>query len=296
MSHTIQQIQDLLAGAGISPRHQWGQNFLIDINLMHLLINTADLMGKETILEVGTGTGSLTDLLAEKAGFVVTVDIDRGLSMIACNELAHHTNVKHINTDILASKSLLAPEVTDCLKAEHKKLNGPFYLMANLPYNISSPLIINLLLNYMPDKIVVTVQAEVGHRMASEPGCKQYGMLGILLQALGSVKYIRTIKPGSFWPSPKIDSAIISWELDQEKLAKIKNIAKLKQTIDIALGHRRKTINSCLKPQENKTLMVEKLNELGIDTKRRGETLSPEEFVALANAWDEFLTSKKVNK
>ena len=146
MPQTKQQIKSLMNQAGISPRYRWGQNFLVDLNLMRLLVGVAGLQGNETILEVGHGTGSLTELLAQSGCGVIAVDIDRGLSRIAQEQLQRFDNITFHCCDILCNKSTIDPAVLESIKQKQAQFTGPFYLIANLPYNIASPLIINLLL------------------------------------------------------------------------------------------------------------------------------------------------------
>jgi len=284
MPQTKQQIQHLLNEAGISPRYRWGQNFLIDLNLMRLLVDAADLDGNETILEVGHGTGSLTELLAESGCAVIAVDIDRGLSRIAQRQLQRFDNITFHCCDILSNKSTIAPAVLESIKQNQSQLTGPFYLIANLPYNIASPLIINLLLgDNVPDGIFVTVQAEAAQRMTAKSGTKSYGQLSILTQATGQLEMIRTVNAQSFWPKPKVNSAMLCWRKDQDKFCAIKNIGKLKQVIGLLLGHRRKTIKSCLTNDVDKDKHLTLIQKLGIDPDARGETLLPQQFVQLSN-------------
>jgi len=286
MPHTKQQLRELLHQAGISPRHKWGQNFLIDLNLMRLLVGEANLQGNEIILEVGCGTGSLTGMLAKKAGAVVSVEIDANLADIAKAQLTRHDNITLLRTDVLSGKNTITPTVSQAITETQEKINGPLYLIANLPYQVASPLMVNLLLNEnIPAGFFVTIQAEVADRMTASPGSKSYGLLSILTQATGLVKKIRTIKPQAFWPLPKVNSAIISWQYDHLKYRQIEDIKFLKKTIDLLLRHRRKKIHTCLN-QVNKVVYFSPLLEtLSIDPHARAETLPVEKFVQLANLW-----------
>jgi 16S rRNA (adenine1518-N6/adenine1519-N6)-dimethyltransferase len=282
--HTKQKLEELLEGAGISPRHQWGQNFLIDLNLMRLLVEAAGLSGNETVLEVGCGTGSLTELLAKGGGKVVAVEIDRGLAEIAKGQLGAYKNVTLICRDILAKKSVIEPEVMEQVLQAQAEQEGDFLLIANLPYQVATPLMINLILgDTVPAGMFVTVQAEVAQRMAATAGTKEYGVMSILLQVTGEVKIMRTIKPQAFWPMPNVYSAMVSWRRSEEKMKKIKDIQQLKEVIDLLLGHRRKQIRSCLAKGSLKKDFVPILAELDIDGEARGETVAPEKFVELAN-------------
>jgi len=269
----------LLNEAGIRPRHVWGQNFLIDLNLMRLLVDRAQLRTDDTVLEVGCGTGSLTDLLAQKTGTVIAVEIDRQLAKIAQSQLQSHGNIQWFHNDVLVNKSTLQPAVIAAVTGAQKGLAGRFLLVANLPYQAAAPLLINLILSEKPpDRIIVTVQAEVADRMTATPGTKAYGSLSILMQATGLVKQFRTIKPQAFWPRPKVNSAMVSYQRAQEMCAKIKNIAALKRLIDRLLGQRRKKIKTCLAQDNAMTQIIPQF----IDPNARGETLGVDKFVALS--------------
>jgi len=281
--HTKQQIQLLLSQADTSPHHKWGQNFLIDLNLMRLLVKTACLKGNETVLEVGCGTGSLTDLLAAQAGAVITVDIDPTLSEIARTQLAQHSNISMHCRDILVNKSTIAPEILADIRQKRKQLNGPFYLIANLPYNIAAPLIIDLLLGAdIPEAIFVTIQTEVAQRITAQPNTKAYGQLTILTQALGQTKLIRRLNSQSFWPPPKVSSSMISWQLAPECRKSIVDINRLKKLAELLIGHRRKKIKTCLAEHPE---ILALLAAADIDPDARGETLPVQKFITLANLW-----------
>ncbi len=284
MPHTKQQIESFLAEFDVSPRHRWGQNFLIDLNLMRLLVDAAELKGNETILEVGGGTGSMTSLLAEKAGAVIAVDIDPILSQIACRELAGFKNISLVHADILLTKSVIQPDVLGAVQKAREHLGGPLLLIANLPYQIASPLMINLLmLDSPPQGMYITIQAEVAQRIVAPPGTGDYGLLSVLLQSMGEAKILRRIKPTAFWPMPNVHSAMVQWNLRSETAAMIRDRNLLRQVINLLLAHRRKTIRASLALHDRLTDFTPLLLSIGIDPGIRAETLSPETFVQLAN-------------
>lgn len=287
MPHTCQQIQAFLQQAEIAPRRLWGQHFLIDLNLMRLLVEEARLQGEELVLEVGTGTGSLTELLAQDAGRVVTVEIDARLADVAREQLKSYANVALVQSDVLANKSTIHPEVMAALGEGRSRCAGPLVLVANLPYQVSAPLIIDLLLGEMPlESLAVTVQAEVADRMTAPAGTHQYGSLGILLQATGTVRLVRRLKPTVFWPVPNVYSAIVTWRKDEHLRNRIQDIHSLKNIINLLLGHRRKTIKSCLTLGKIEYDPVQLSDQLQIDLSARAETLPVEKFVQLANRFD----------
>jgi len=291
LPHTKHQLKLLLDQANISPRRRWGQNFLIDLNLIRLLVKSANLQRRELVLEVGCGTGSLTELLAESADHVIAVDIDKTLLEIAREHLKDKTNVTLICGDVLAGKKALNPAILAAIEKFYRPPESEFLLIANLPYQIATPLIIDLLLGgTMPAGIFVTVQAEVALRMAAQPATKAYGMLSILLQAAGRVKIIRKIKPQAFWPTPRVSSAMVTWLRDENLVNQIQGLRHLQQLITILLGHRRKTIQSSLAQSHLKTELTPLLHQLDIDPFARGETLTPGQFVQLSNLAGRFLS------
>jgi 16S rRNA (adenine1518-N6/adenine1519-N6)-dimethyltransferase len=165
---TKQQIRELLDSAGVRPNKRFGQNFLIDLNLMRLLIDTANIQNNDVVLEVGPGTGSLTSAIAEKAGYCVSVEIDGVLANIAKSQLADKPNVEIIATDALKNKFEIEPVVIDALNRARAIHNGRLLLVANLPYIAATPLIINLITGpVIADAMFVTVQKEVADRMIS---------------------------------------------------------------------------------------------------------------------------------
>jgi len=291
---TKRQIQDLLSSVGVYPNKRLGQNFLIDLNLMRLLVDSADIQKDDVVLEVGCGTGSMTEALAEKTGRVIAVELDRNLSEIAAEQLAMSENIEIINTDILESKNALSQTVIKALDIAGKKCPGRMLLVANLPYSAASPVIMNLVTGpTIADGMYVTVQKEVADRMTAAPASSNYGILSIFLNATGDVKTIRTLKPTVFWPQPQVDSAMVCFIRNRAKSDRIENMELFSEIVHLFMGHRRKTLLACSKLARGKFAKItnwpEIFKQCCINPKQRPETLSPEDYITLANYAGNFL-------
>ncbi len=285
---TKSQIRQLLASAGVAPNRRFGQHFLVDLNLMRLAVDAAGITAQDVVFEVGTGTGSFTSALAERAGWVVTVEIDPMLAQIARSQLAGAENVKLMEGDALFSKGAFDPVVATALSERPKGCTGRLLLVGNLPYDVASAIMLNLVKGpLVADEMVVTVQKEVAERMAAGPSSKDYGALSILLGATGTVETLRVLKPSVFWPAPQVDSALVRFVRDRVKCARIADISLLNGVVSLFIGHRRKMVRSCTKyaPPElgGREVLVEMLTRCGIDTTQRPEQLSPQQYVDLAN-------------
>lgn len=294
---TKQQIQQLLASAGAEPNKRLGQNFLIDLNLMRLLIDNANIGNDDIVLEVGCGTGSLTQALAERAGKVIAVEMDKILAEIAARELANAGNVEVINTDILENKSTINRTVTDAIELARKGRSGKFLLVSNLPYSIASPLMMNLITrSTVADAMHVTVQKEVAERMTSGPGDQHYGTLSIHMSATGDVKTERVLKPTVFWPQPQVNSAMISFVRKAEKVSRIQNMDILGEVVNLFMQHRRKMVKACTRFVAGKLPEIDKWPDIFekccIDPHNRPEQLTPEDFISISNLCNKYLTSK----
>jgi len=293
---TKRQIQQLLASAGVHPNKRLGQHFLIDLNLMRLLADSANINNNDIVLEVGCGTGSLTEALIEKAGMVIAVELDRKLAEITKSRLANVENIELINTDILESKNTLSHIVTNALESARKKYHGRILLVANLPYNAASPTMLNLLTGPITaGAMYVTVQKEVADRMTAVPASSDYGTLSIFLSAAGDVKTIRVLKPTVFWPQPLVDSAMVSFVHDQAKLRRIENMELFSQTVHLFMGHRRKTLMACSKLARGKLAKIDNWPEIfercSINPAQRPEQLGAEDYIAIANLSSSIITS-----
>lgn len=291
---TKQQILELLSSAGVRPNKRLGQHFLIDLNLMRLLVELAQITGDDIVLEVGCGTGSLTQALAERAGYVIAVELDEAVAKIAERELSEAKNVEIIIADILAKKSIISGAVADALKHSREKYTGRVLLVANLPYSVASVVILNLVMGDIPaDGMYVTVQKEVAERMTAAAGSKDYGTLSIFLGAAGEVKIERILKPSVFWPQPRVDSAMVSFVRKAEKVGRIKNMEVLREVVNLFMGHRRKMLKGCTRFSTGRLAEIDNWDEIfercAIDHHKRPEQVLPEGYIAIANLCSEYL-------
>jgi 16S rRNA (adenine1518-N6/adenine1519-N6)-dimethyltransferase len=285
---TKHQIQQLLARAGIFPNKHFGQHFLIDLNLMRVLIDSAGIGGDDIVLEVGCGTGSMTEGLAEQAGFCIAVEVDDTLAKIAQGQLAQKDNVIVVNTDILESKHTISGTVINAIEAARKKHTGRLMLVANLPYNVACPVMLNLVTGpTVVDEMYVTVQKQVAERMTAKPGSGDYGTLSIFLSATGEVKTERILKPTVFWPQPQVESAMVSFVRREEKVRQIKSIELFGEVINLFMGHRRKMLKACTKFASGELSKIDDWPEIfeqcSIDSTQRPEKLAPQDYIAIAN-------------
>jgi 16S rRNA (adenine1518-N6/adenine1519-N6)-dimethyltransferase len=284
---TKQQIRRLLLSAGLSPNKRLGQHFLIDLNLMRLLVDSASIQEDDIVLEVGCGTGSLTEALLARAGRTIAVELDRNLAEIAQRQLAQAKSFELVNADILESKNRINPAVTGALARAREKHAGRVLLVANLPYNVASPVMMNLLTGpTTADRMYVTVQKEVADRMAARPGTGDYGILSILLDATGDVRTIRTLKPTVFWPQPRVDSAMVSFVRNGAKSDRITNMGLLSEIVHLFMSHRRKTLTACCKLACGELARIadwaDIFKQCRIDPTQRPEKLGADDYVAIA--------------
>jgi len=291
---TKQQIRQLLASAGVSPNKRLGQHYLIDLNLMRLLVDTADIRSNDIVLEVGCGTGSLTEAIAEKAAFCLAVEVDKNMAQIASRQLAGTKNVKVINADILETKNTLNRTITTALQRSRKKYTGRALLVANLPYNVASSVMANLITGPTTvDSMFVTVQKQVAERMTASAGGGEYGTMSILLSATGDARIIRVLKPTVFWPQPQVDSAMVGFERKEDKVKRIKNMKLFSDIVNLFMGHRRKMLKACTRFAQGRLAKITNwqatFKSASIEASNRAEQLRPQDYIAIANLCNEQL-------
>ena len=207
MAQTKREIQELLAGIGIEPRHRFGQNFMIDQNLVKLVAQAGEISARDIVIEVGPGTGTLTEELLGRAGKVIAVEIDRDLASAMRERFGGNEKFELIEGDALAGKHELNPQLHAALRAADKQ-HATTKLVANLPYNIASPLVIEMLIAGV-ELLAFTVQKEVSDRLRASADDDAYGTLSVMASLLARVEILRTLPPQAFWPMPKIESALV---------------------------------------------------------------------------------------
>jgi 16S rRNA (adenine1518-N6/adenine1519-N6)-dimethyltransferase len=287
---TLSFLSKTLERAGLQPKTKYGQNFLIDLNLLDILIKGAEVDKNDVILEVGTGVGSLTKLLAPLAGQVLTVEIDRDLQALAAKELRHSENVTMLCFDALRNKNHLRNELIDAIRdAVSKVPNAKFKLVANLPYNVATPIISNLLtIDPVPERMVVTIQKELAQRIVAPPSCKDYSALSIWMQSLCDCEILRILPPSVFWPSPKVDSAIIRVIPNAKKRQRIVDLEYFHTHLRALFFHRRKFLRSQLFTATQEDLTKSEVDavlaSLKLEPNLRAEQLSIEQIIQLLDA------------
>lgn len=263
---------------------KFGQNFLIDTHVLEKIISAAGITKNDCVLEIGPGIGTMTQYLAENAGHVVAVEIDRNLIPILKETLADYDNVTVINEDILRVD----------IKALDEEYNGgkPIKVVANLPYYITTPIIMGLFESGVPiDNITVMVQKEVADRMKEGPGSKDYGALSLAVQYYASPYIVANVPPNCFIPRPNVGSAVIRLTRYQEPPVHVKDTALMFRLIRASFNQRRKTLQNGLNNSPELSFSKEEIaaviEGLGLPAAVRGEALTLEQFAALANAFSD---------
>jgi 16S rRNA (adenine1518-N6/adenine1519-N6)-dimethyltransferase len=272
---------------GLRPHARHGQNFLVDLNLLDLLERTADVSGRDVVLEIGTGTASLTVRLARHAAAVVTVEIDQHLFQLASEELIDFENVTMLHQDALKNKNNLHPNLMAAVrKAMEAMPTCRLKLVANLPYNIATPIISNLLTaEFVPFSMTVTIQKELADRITAKPSTKDYSALSIWMQSLCDVELIRVMPPSAFWPRPKVHSAILHIIPQDEKRQRIPDLDFFHSFVRSMFLHRRKflrsVVRSAFKDRLEKPDVDEILEKLALTNDSRAEQLDIATMLAL---------------
>ena len=279
-----------------------GQNFLVEESVVNRIAKAAELTPEDTVLEIGPGIGTLTQALAMTGASVVSVELDKRLIPVLQETVGAYKNVHIVQGDIL---KVNIPEIIAEVKADRKTANAAgevaeaesemkqsdtFKVCANLPYYITTPIIMYLLEQKLPlERLVVMVQKEVAERMTAGPGGREYGAISVAMQYYTEPKIAFIVKAGSFLPAPKVDSAVLICKKRSTPPVEVPDEKTFFKVVAAAFSVRRKMLNNSLKNMGGLTGEQVKawLDRAGIDGKRRAETLSLEEFATLARTWNQ---------
>lgn len=288
---TLSYLRSLFRERGIRPKNKLGQNFLIDLNLLDLLVRSAELTKEDLVIEVGSGTGGLTGRLAEAAGAVLSVEIDPDFADLVEELMEEQDHVVLFHADILRNKNELNPEAIQAL-ADLQERTGlsRLKLVANLPYSVATPVITNFLLSALDfDRMVVTVQWEIGERLIAHPGRKEFGALAVLVQSIADVELIRQLPPSAFWPQPKVSSAIVRITPNAEKREQVGDPLRFRHFLRDLYVHKRKNLRGALHSMPlvdlSKEEIDDQLEELGLEGTIRAEALTLEQHLRLSEAF-----------
>lgn len=261
----------------LRPKKSFGQNFLTDRNVLARIVDSVKIDETDRILEIGPGKGALTVLLAQRAARVVAVEVDRDLVGYLRKEFSGIGNVEIVESDVLK---------TDLAVLLGERWEGRWKVAANLPYNISSQVLFRFLDNHeLFSTLTLMLQREVGERIASGPDCKEYGILSVLCALHFDVEKLFIVKPGAFYPVPKVDSIVLKFTTLPAPRYDVGDETLFRRLVKAAFSQRRKTLWNCLKSAgltQDEQSLLSILNNCGIDPGRRGETLSPAEFAFLS--------------
>src|SRR5580704_17603285 len=285
---TRTHIGDLLARHGLRPRHDLGQNFLIDLNLLDFLVAQAEIGPSDLILEVGSGTGSLTAALAAQAGAVISVEIDSQMQRLTAEAVERFTNVTLLGGDVLKNKNRFSAEVLDALDRGLRDTGLQLKLVANLPYGVATPVMSNLVASDYPwERMVVTIQYELAQRMVAKESTADYSALSVWLQSQCRLEVLKRLPPDVFWPRPKVASAMIRIDPDPALRAKIGDREFLHQFLRGVFQQRRKLLRNVLislyRRELSRTQIDETLKAHDLNADARAEQLPPAQLVNLSN-------------
>ena len=272
--------KEILAKYNMSAKKKFGQNFLIDSGVLENIVEAAGVTDKDCVLEIGPGIGTLTQYLAEAAGRVVAVEIDKTLMPVLDDTLSEYDNVTIINEDVL--------KVDIAAVADKYNEGRPMKVVANLPYYITTPIIMKLFESGAPiESITVMVQKEVADRMTEGPGSKDYGSLSLAVGYYAEAEPVCDVPPSSFIPQPAVGSAVVRLTRHDTPRARVRDEKYMFEIIRTSFNQRRKTLSNSL--SNNPSLGVTRdevqqaLIKMGIDEKARGEILSLEQFAELSD-------------
>ncbi|MGF7049689.1 16S rRNA (adenine1518-N6/adenine1519-N6)-dimethyltransferase [Paenibacillus sp. DS2015] len=278
---TPRRTKEIIRRHGFSFKKSLGQNFLIDQNILTKIVNAAELDSTKGALEIGPGIGALTEKLAQVAGAVTAVEIDRRLIPILQEVLEPYPHVQIEHADVLEV------DLQQLFKANFSEVSK-VSVVANLPYYVTTPILMKLLEEKLPlEHIVVMIQKEVAERMAASPGGKEYGTLSIAVQYYSEPELVCIVPNTVFIPQPNVDSAVIRLTVRDRPAVDVKDERHYFDVVHSSFAQRRKTISNNLKsrfaPEGGRERIDALLEQAGITPSRRGETLSLQEFATLSN-------------
>lgn len=279
---TISYTKGILEKYGFSFKKSLGQNFLIDPNILTKIVDFAGLTENSAAIEIGPGIGALTEQLAKRADKVLAFEIDQRLIPILKDTLAPYPNVEVINQDVLEA------DVNGVISDKFLP-NQDIMVVANLPYYVTTPILMKLLMDNLPIRgIVVMIQKEVADRLSAKPGTKEYGSLSVAIQYYATAEVVMKVPKTVFIPQPNVDSAVIRITKLNKPPVEVKDEEHFFNVVRASFGQRRKTLlnnlSNNLDTGMNREELELLLNNIDIDPRRRGETLSIEEFAKLSNA------------
>lgn len=265
---------------GFSFAKKYGQNFLIDGNIVSNIVKNAGITKEDTVLEIGPGIGTMTQVLCEQAKNVIAVEIDKRLIDVLTFTLRDYDNVTVINSNILKCN------IEELCKQYSS--NGRLKVVANLPYYITTPIIMELLEknnNSVIESITVMIQKEVAERLGAEPGNKDYGAITLSINYYSDANIVMTVPASCFMPRPNVDSAVIRMDIYDKPPVATKDEVKMFKVIKAAFSQRRKTLVNSVSSSTDiaKETILKSLNEMGLSESVRGETLSLEQFAELSD-------------
>ncbi|WP_416420377.1 16S rRNA (adenine(1518)-N(6)/adenine(1519)-N(6))-dimethyltransferase RsmA [Priestia aryabhattai] len=279
---TPNRTKEILKKYGFTFKKSLGQNFLIDTNILHRIVDHAEITEETGAIEIGPGIGALTEQLAKRAKKVLAFEIDQRLLPILADTLSPYPNAKVIHQDVLKA------DLKETLEQEFENIED-LMVVANLPYYVTTPILMKLLEEQIPVRgIVVMLQKEVADRIAAKPGTKEYGSLSIAIQYYTEAETVMIVPKTVFNPQPNVDSAVIRLLRRPKPAVEVQDEAFFFQVVRASFGQRRKTIlnnlvNNLPNGKQKKADIEQALSTAEIDPKRRGETLSIQEFGALSD-------------
>lgn len=304
MSEAERQTRSHLMGLfqrhGYNPRRDLGQNFLIDVNLVEFIVRNAELDERDVVLEVGSGTGGMTAFIVQNAGHCVSVELDENVYPLAQEAVKDADNVTMLKTDILKNKNQLSPEVISVVQEKLDSIpDSRLKLVSNLPYNVATPVISNLVATDLPWKrMVVTIQLELGQRMTAKPRTSHFGALSAWLQAQCFVKVLKRLGPQVFWPRPKVNSAIVLLRPQHERRKAIGDREFFHDFVRRLFHQRRKLMRGVLRgmyrKQIEKSVVDGILADMNFREGARAEEQTVDRLVALSNRIQKVVETSKL--